>query len=135
MTPRRREQLGDRIRRYRRQKELSLSELADRAGISKGYISNLERNSETTRPSANTLFAIAKALGVTMADLHGHEPVVTAAEGIPKSLREFAEAENLPESDIRMLAAIEFRGERPRTKERWRYIYDAIRVSREFDRP
>lgn len=32
-----------------------------------------------------------------------------------------------------MLASIQFRGEQPRTKERWRYIYTAITTSRAID--
>lgn len=43
--------------------------------------------------------------------------------------------EGLPEADVLMLASIEFRGEAPRTKERWRYIYNAIETSRGLDRP
>jgi hypothetical protein len=70
-----------------------------------------------------------------MADLMGrHLSAATAAE-IPDSLREFAEEERLPEADIQMLASIQFRGERPRTKERWRYIYTAISTSAAIDEP
>lgn len=48
---------------------------------------------------------------------------------IPASLREFAEDEGLPDADVQMLASIQFRGEQPRTKERWRYLYTAISTS------
>jgi hypothetical protein len=39
----------------------------------------------------------------------------------------------LPEADINMLASIRFRGEQPKTVERWEYIYSAIRGSRWLD--
>jgi hypothetical protein len=44
-----------------------------------------------------------------------------------------AEEDDLPEADVMMLATIQFRGEAPATTERWRYIYQAIRSSRDLD--
>jgi hypothetical protein len=32
-----------------------------------------------------------------------------------------------------MLATIQFRGDRPQTRERWEYIYNAIRMSKDID--
>lgn len=127
--------IGDRIRRFRTERGLSLSQLAEQAGVSKGYLWALENDPDTRRPSADTLFAVAKALGVTIADLMGREVLAAAPTDIPESLREFADEEGLPEADIQMLASIQFRGERPRTKERWRYIYTAISTSAAIDEP
>jgi len=124
---------GARIRRYRQDRNLSLSQLAEQAGVSKGYLSALENDPDTRRPSAETLYAIAKALGVTMSDLLGRKLLPAASTEIPPSLREFAEEEGLPEADVQMLSAIQFRGGPPRTKERWRYIYTAIRTSEAID--
>lgn len=124
---------GGRIRRYRLERSLSLSQLAERASVSKGYLSTLENNPEARRPSAETLYAIAKALGVTMSDLLGRKLLSAPSAKIPDSLREFADQENLPEADVRMLSQIQFRGEPPRTKERWQYIYTAIRTSESMD--
>ncbi|MFG2056139.1 helix-turn-helix domain-containing protein [Micromonospora sp. NPDC048930] len=126
--------VGGRIRRYRQDRALSLSQLAEQAGVSKGYLSTLENDPQARRPSAETLYTIARALGVTMSDLLGRKLLPAAATEIPTSLREFAEEEKLPEADVRMLSAIQFRGEPPRTKERWRYIYTAIRTSEAIDR-
>jgi len=133
MTPAANEQLGHRIRRYREDKGLTLTQLAENANISKGYISNLENDPDHKRPSAQTLFAIAKALGVSMADLLGEKLLAEPAVEVPTSLEEFAAEAGLPDTDVQMLAAITFRGEHPRTKERWRHIYDAIRMSRTLD--
>jgi transcriptional regulator with XRE-family HTH domain len=127
--------VGDRIRRFRNERGLNLSRLAEQAGVSKGYLWALENDPGARRPSAETLFAVARALGVTMADLMGRELSAAPPEKIPDSLREFAEEEGLPEADIQMLASIQFRGERPRTKERWRYIYTAISTSAAIDEP
>jgi transcriptional regulator with XRE-family HTH domain len=124
---------GDRIRTYREQRRLSLSQLAEQAQVSKGYLWALE-NAEDRRPSAETLYAIAEALGVTMADLMGRRLLSEPVKDVPRSLREFADDEGLPEADVQMLASIQFRGDQPRTKERWRYIYTAIRTSTDLDR-
>jgi transcriptional regulator with XRE-family HTH domain len=127
--------VGDRIHRFRQERGLNLSRLAEQAGVSKGYLWTLENNPDARRPSAETLYAVAKALGVTMADLMGRELSMAPAKEIPDGLRAFAEEAGLPEADIQMLASIQFRGERPRTKERWRYIYTAISTSAAIDEP
>jgi hypothetical protein len=46
----------------------------------------------------------------------------------------FAKKRHLPESDIQMLASIQLRGEKPKTEERWAFIYGAIRNSAGTDR-
>lgn len=127
--------VGDRIRRFREERGLSLSQFAEHAGVSKGYLWALENDPGARRPSAETLYAVAQALGVTIADLMGREVLAASAGNIPDSLREFAEEEGLPETDVQMLASIQFRGEHPRTKERWRYIYTAISTSAAIDEP
>ena len=125
--------IGDQIRRFREERGLSLSQLATDAGVSKGYLWNLENDQEARRPSADTLYSVAKALGVTMSDLMGRKLLPAAAPHVPQSLQEFADEEGLPEADLHMLASIRFRGEQPRTKERWRYIYTAISTSKAID--
>jgi transcriptional regulator with XRE-family HTH domain len=134
MSSRRKEQLGDRVRRYREQKGLTLTELATSAGVSKGYLSSIENDPDDKRPSAQTLYAVANALGVAMSDLLGEKLIVEQSYDVPESLREFADEAKLPSADIEMLASIQFRGERPKTPGRWRHIYDAIRMSRTLDR-
>jgi len=81
------------------------------------------------------LYALAQALGVTMSDLMGRRLLAAAAPEVPESLAEFAEQAGLNEADIAMLASIQFRGERPRTPERWSFIYHSIRNSIQMDRP
>jgi hypothetical protein len=76
---------------------------------------------------------LADALGVTVADLLGRQVLPTKDPEIPPSLREFAKLRGLPESDVRMLAGIRFRGEAPRTPQRWEHIYNAIRTSQAMD--
>ena len=122
--------LGARIRARRHAQQLSLSELARLSGVSKGYLSQIER-SASSRPSAATLYAVARALGTTIAELIQNDSTIPLPEPpvIPESLREFGEEAELPPTDIEMLAGIRYRGASPRTKEDWRFLYESIRRS------
>ena len=55
------------LRRLRTEQNLSISGLADRAGVSKSTLSNLERG--IGNPSIDTLWAVARVLGVPFATL------------------------------------------------------------------
>ena len=127
------EGLGERLRQFRAvtQPPLTQARLAERAGLSPAYVSELESGT-ATRPSGQVLLALAKALGVTIADLLDAAPEPPVSE-ISASLRDFAAERRLIEADMTMLASIRFRGEPPRTVRRWAMIYDAIRASRTID--
>lgn len=126
--------VGSRIRKYRHDQQLSLSQLAKDAGISKGYLWSLENENTSSRPSADTLYVIAKALGVLMSDLLGRTLTHDMDDAaIPPSLQEFAKQSELPDADIRMLASVQFRGLTPTSAKRWEYIYNAIRHSQQMD--
>jgi len=56
--------LGHKIKAHRKQRGMTLDQLAARTGSSKSYIWELE-NKDAPHPSAEKIFAIAKALGVT----------------------------------------------------------------------
>lgn len=124
--------VGRRISRFRKQKGFSLTRLATDSGISKSYLWRLEDDEGENRPSADTLYKVAQALGVTLADLMGRR-MDEDKHPVPAGLRELAEQKGLSESDIVMLASIQFRGEQPITKERWEFIYNAIRTSDDLD--
>ncbi len=73
--------IGKRIRQLRMQNDLTLEELASRTELTKGFLSQLERN--LTSPSLQTLDDIAAALGVTMSRFFAaaqEEQVVFTAE-------------------------------------------------------
>jgi transcriptional regulator with XRE-family HTH domain len=125
--------LGARVATHRQERGLNLSQLAAAAGLSKSYVSSIEAG-DTPRPSGETLYAIAKALGVTMSDLLGRRLLTDVNQDQPASLLEFANEHHLPEADIKMLASIRFRGDQPKTKERWAHIYSAIRQTEWMDR-
>lgn len=125
------EDIGARITSLRNDKGLSLSELASAATVSKSYLSTVEKGSGS-RPGAAFLHKISQALGVTLADLVGRE-LVADSPSIPTALQELASERDLPVRDVEMLAGIVFRGDAPQTRERWEFIYNAIKNSAAMD--
>jgi transcriptional regulator with XRE-family HTH domain len=126
--------VGSRIKKYRQDRGMTASQLAAKSGVSKSYISELESDSGTGKhPSADKLYAIAKALGVAMSDLLGRPIITDPVSKHPPSLLAFAKQAKLPQADVEMLARIQFRGEPPKTQERWEFIYQAIRNSTAMD--
>lgn len=57
--------IGDRVKQLRQEKKMSLTELADQAGVAKSYISSLERNLQSN-PSIQFLEKIGAVLGVSI---------------------------------------------------------------------
>ncbi|WP_344863683.1 XRE family transcriptional regulator [Planomonospora alba] len=74
--------VGQRIRRLRQERGISLSELARRAGVGKATLSGLENG--TRNPTLETLWAVTAQLGVPLAAAVGTGPVVrgTAVQGV-----------------------------------------------------
>ena len=63
--------IGNKIKQLRIQKSLTQEELADRAELSKGFISQLER--DLTSPSIATLVDILQCLGTDLKDFFNEE--------------------------------------------------------------
>jgi transcriptional regulator with XRE-family HTH domain len=63
---------------------MTLPALADKAGLSKGLLSNLE-NAETPNPSLETLQKIAEALKVTLSDILDSGRIVMKKVVLPES--------------------------------------------------
>ena len=57
--------IGDRVKKIRKEKRMSLSELAEKAGVAKSYLSSLERNLQSN-PSIQFLEKISSVLGVSI---------------------------------------------------------------------
>ena len=123
--------LAKKLRKLRDDKGLSLDEVAKKAQISKAYLWELERESEKAKkPSADVLLRIADALSTTLAELLSL-PTVQSDQGpveIPSSLREFqkqmeAMGHVLPDSELRDLATMKFRGGQPETAAEWHQLY------------
>jgi len=122
--------VGAMIRKLREEKDLSLSELARQAGISKAYLSQIEAG-KTTRPSGEALLRIASVLGTSVASLLGAQTVDYRKSEvmISPSLRRFARRKKLRREDTLMLARIRYQGKQPQTAEDWNYLFESIKRS------
>lgn len=126
--------IGARIKKFREDKGLTAAELAQTADISRSYLSELENGKgDHKRPSAEVMYRLGKALGISMSELLGRPLITESLQKRPASLLAFAAQSNLPDSDIEMLASIRFRGDAPETAERWGFIYNAIKTSVSLD--
>ncbi|MCA9013297.1 MAG: helix-turn-helix transcriptional regulator [Planctomycetaceae bacterium] len=120
--------LASRLRKIRDDRGLSLDEVAVKAGISKTYLWELERDTDgLKKPSADVLLRIAKALSTTLAELLALA-TVKAPDGpveIPPSLNEFRDrmGGQLTAQDLQELAATKFRGAQPQTVDEWHQLY------------
>lgn len=63
--------LGQKVRIERATLGINQEELAKRVGVSRGYISDIERGSEAINIGKNTVIALAQALGISAAYLFG----------------------------------------------------------------
>lgn len=122
--------VGKRIASLRQMKGMSVPALAEAAGISKGYLWQLE-NGEDPNPSLGILTKIATALGTTAAQLLG-QPTVRAKNlpipaTLPLGLKDFVDTQKrkgdpVPENIVRVLAQLQARGLKD-----WEFLYEAIR--------
>ena len=126
------ERLGQNIRTQRTGRGWSLAELAEKAGISKAYLSDLE-NGKGGRPNIQYLLQVASALETTIESLVGEAPTVEEGRRgelavLPAGLSEFAGRAKLTTDEVRMLAQLHFRGNRPRDPESWSAVYQVLKA-------
>ncbi|WP_085991336.1 helix-turn-helix domain-containing protein [Oceanobacillus senegalensis] len=60
--------IGERMKSLRLEKNMSLSELAEKAGVAKSYLSSIERNLQSN-PSIEFIEKISSVLGVSINDI------------------------------------------------------------------
>jgi len=72
--------LGEWIRKARLEQEISQRALADRAGLSRSYVCDIERG-RGAEPSMTTLDKLASALGVSRADLMAAAGLIDKSAG------------------------------------------------------
>jgi transcriptional regulator with XRE-family HTH domain len=65
-------ELGERLRAIRLLRRLTLREVAEAAGVSESFVSQLERGRSSA--SVATLQRLAKAVGIEISDLFADEP-------------------------------------------------------------
>lgn len=62
--------IGEKIKNLRENKKMSISELAEKAGVAKSYLSSIERNIQSN-PSIQFMEKISQVLGVSVNELLG----------------------------------------------------------------
>lgn len=78
------ESLGDYLREQRNGAELSLRQLAEMAGVSNPYLSQIERG--LRRPSAEVLQQLAKALRISAEQLYIRAGIISPEDGVGGSV-------------------------------------------------
>lgn len=118
------DEFGKRVRDRRVEEGLSQEKLAQAVGISRNYLSQIERG-QATNISWHVMERLTSVLG-----LKG-EQVGTISEmvDLPPSLAEFAKTANLPPDDVVMLARLKYRGQQPTTLEKWELLYNVIKMT------
>ena len=66
--------IGEKIKKFRNEKGISLTELAERSNVSKSYLNSLERNIKDN-PSINLVKRIAKELDTDLSDIIDDERI------------------------------------------------------------
>jgi transcriptional regulator with XRE-family HTH domain len=121
--------LADQLRKRMDEKGWTLADLARESDVAKGYLWEI-LDGRGKKPSAETLYKVAAALQTSVADLLEKPPPPAAEDAvIPPELERLAKELDLPETDVKMLASIRFRGDQPTTEDGWRYLYESIRRS------
>ncbi|MEZ4261971.1 MAG: helix-turn-helix transcriptional regulator [Polyangiaceae bacterium] len=115
---------------------MTLTELAEGCGLSKGYLSTIESGAGAN-PTLDVLIKIAAALDVTVGELVG-QPKRQARmaldvpdEQLPAALLELvkerrAAGDPLDPHTVRWLAHAKFRGKKPATKEQFKLLLTVV---------
>ncbi len=116
------ETFGERLRRLRTQRELSLDALAAKTGVSKAYLWRLETN-PAVNPSIDVAQKLADGLGVAIADLLVAPGLMEGGVEIPPALTQAKMEFAISDKDLLDLARIRFRGGQPLSAEDWGLLY------------
>ena len=65
--------VGDRLRFFREQKQISTNKLANLAGISQSYVRDIELGNKN--PTIEVLFQLCQALGISLKDFFDDESI------------------------------------------------------------
>jgi transcriptional regulator with XRE-family HTH domain len=114
-------ELGRQIQLKRKDKKISQTKLAEITGVSRNYISIIERG-EAHNISMKVINQMAVALGVSLAELTGEQSIVM----IPPLLRELGIKNNMTYEMVDTLARIPRRGKEPKSLAEWESLYNAI---------
>lgn len=84
-------QFGQRLQRYRESAKVTQQEIADATGLTKNYISSIERG--VHKCNAQTFITYAKKCGVSLDEMAGLVPKSKLNRKLIKKISEMSEAE------------------------------------------
>ena len=129
--------VGPKILALRAERNLSLSKLAELAGISKSLLHRIEKRADAN-PELETLRRISKALGITVGELLGNEIVKNARE-LPSERPDWlinlttrlrSEGKEPDEDLLEALYVLQNRkGQGTASGEDWHYLYQTLERS------
>lgn len=135
---------GERLRRWRSDRGVTLRDVSESSGISIAYLSDLERG-KLANPTLDTLTALAAALGVSLNELLGVEEEPAGSPPLPSALEEFRlspvfrevvdteaarwrmEAKDVERGWIDSLSGVRIGRRAPRTVSDYLFIFEAVR--------
>lgn len=117
-------ELGHQVLKRRKEMQLSQETLAEKAAISRNYLSLIERG-EAQNVSVNILNRLAVALGTTPTALTGQTEQQNTL--INPALRQLGLKAGLSFEIVDKLSRIPRRGKEPETVDEWEALYEAIR--------
>jgi transcriptional regulator with XRE-family HTH domain len=115
---------GKKVRDRRRDEKLSQAELAERVGISRNYLSQIERGQ-----AINLSWQVMERLTSVLGLKEDPTGAPTGLAELPPSLAAFAQTADLPPDDVVMLARLKYRGQQPTTPEKWELLYNVIKMT------
>jgi transcriptional regulator with XRE-family HTH domain len=118
------DEFGKKVRERRLQEKWSQDKLAQAVGISRNYLSQIERG-QATNLSWQVREQLTSVLGLKVEEA---EAIGSMAD-LPSSLVEFASRAGLPPDDVLMLARLKYRGQQPTTPEKWELLYNVIKMT------
>ncbi|UBF30325.1 helix-turn-helix domain-containing protein (plasmid) [Kovacikia minuta CCNUW1] len=118
------DEFAQKVRDRRLQEKLSQEELANKVGISRNYLSQIERGQAT-----NLSWQLVERLTAVLGLKEDSGGTLEQAADIPPSLVQFARAAHLPPDDVLMLARLKYRGQQPTTPEKWELLYNVIKMT------
>ncbi len=116
---------GKKVRDRRVKEGFSQEELAHQVGISRNYLSQIERG-QATNLSWQVMDRLTSILGLKGEQ---QEPPIQGVADLPPSLAEFAKAAKLPPDDVVMLARLKYRGQQPTSPDKWELLYNVIKMT------
>lgn len=124
------ENFGKRVQRERKKQGYNQEQLAEKVDISRTYLSQIEQGK-----AQNLSLRLAQRLSTQLGIESPYEDESPSEQDndIPESLRKFADEDDIPESEVEMLANIEYRGDQPQRVDQWRIVYNVIKNATEGD--